>query len=108
MMAHAKHIGRMGALGIGNVRHAAVRMTVPIGVAVLPVAATVVPAPASPVSPAVELSASTALIMGGTGLPNPPQSYVDAVENLYLVPNGYGGYTPQVLITPEQAYPITG
>jgi hypothetical protein len=53
-------------------------------------------------------AADTALIMGGTGLPTPPQSYVDAVENLYLAPNGYGAYTPQVLTTPEQAYPITG
>jgi hypothetical protein len=53
-------------------------------------------------------AADTALILGGTGLPTPPQSYVDAVESLYLVPNGYGGYTPQVVTTPEQAYPITG
>jgi hypothetical protein len=53
-------------------------------------------------------AADTALILGGTGLPTPPQSYVDAVENLYLAPNGYGAYSPQVLTTPEQAYPITG
>lgn len=58
--------------------------------------------------PAVAIAADTALILGGTGLPNPPQSYVDAVEQLYLVPKGYGAYTPQVVITPEQAYPITG
>jgi len=59
--------------------------------------------------PAVAFGADTALILGGTGLPVPPQSYVDAVEQLYLVPNGYGAYTPQaLLITPEQAYPITG
>ena len=53
-------------------------------------------------------AADTALILGGTGLPTPPQSYVDAVKNLYLVPGGYGAYSPQVLTTPEQAYPITG
>src|SRR6185295_19619091 len=59
--------------------------------------------------PAVAFGADTALILGGTGLPVPPQSYVDAVEQLYPVPNGYGAYTPQaLLITPEQAYPITG
>src|SRR5689334_10157859 len=53
-------------------------------------------------------AADTALIMDGTGVPTPAPSYVDAVENLYLVPNGYGAYTPQALTTPEQAYPITG
>jgi len=58
--------------------------------------------------PAVAFGADTALIMGGTGGPTPPQRYVDAVENLYLAPNGYGEYTPQVLTTPEQGYPITG
>ena len=60
--------------------------------------------------PAVASAADTgtALIMGGSGLPIPPQSYVDAVEQLYLVPNGYSKYTPQALITPEQAYPLTG
>jgi hypothetical protein len=58
--------------------------------------------------PAVAFGADTALIMGGTGLPVPPQSYVDAVEQLYLVPNGYGAYTPQALTTPEEFYPVTG
>ncbi len=58
--------------------------------------------------PEVAFAEDVALIMGGSGLPNPPQSYVDAVENLYLAPNGYGAYTPQVLTTPEQLYPITG
>jgi hypothetical protein len=56
----------------------------------------------------IAATADTALIMGGTGVPTPPQSYVDAVENLYLAPNGYGAYTPQVLTTPEQGYPVTG
>jgi PE-PPE domain len=58
--------------------------------------------------PPVAFAADMALILGGSGLPNPPQSAVDAVVQLYLVPNGYGAYTPQVLITPEQLYPITG
>ena len=52
--------------------------------------------------------ADTAMIMGGTGGPSPPQSYVDAVENLYLASNGYSAYSPQVLTTPEQGYPLTG
>ena len=45
--------------------------------------------------PAPAFADDTALIMGGTSIPTPPQSYVDAVDNLYLVPNGYGAYTPR-------------
>lgn len=56
----------------------------------------------------IAATADTALVMGGTGLPVPPQSYVDAVDQLYLVPKGYGGYSAQGLTTPEQGYPITG
>ena len=60
--------------------------------------------------PAVSFAedAGTALIMGGTGMPVPPQSYVDAVAQLYLVPKGYSKYTPQALIAPQQFYPVTG
>jgi hypothetical protein len=58
--------------------------------------------------PAVASAADTALILGGSGIPIPPQSYVDAVDQLYLNPNGYSAYTPQALITPEQFYPVTG
>jgi hypothetical protein len=50
----------------------------------------------------------TALIMDGTGGPNPAPSYVGAVQNLYLTPSGYGAYTPMPLTTPEQSYPLTG
>ncbi len=46
-MDNAKHIGRVGALavalGVGNVRRTATRMTVSIGAAALVVMATVVP-----------------------------------------------------------------
>jgi len=50
----------------------------------------------------------TALVIGPSGIPIPPQSYVDAVDNLYLDPNGYAAYTPQGLPTPEGLYPVTG
>ncbi|MCV7177383.1 PE-PPE domain-containing protein [Mycolicibacterium sphagni] len=53
-------------------------------------------------------STDTALILGGSGIPIPPQSYVDAVDQLYLNPHGYSAYTPQALTTPEQFYPVTG
>jgi hypothetical protein len=58
--------------------------------------------------PAVAFGADTALIVGGSGIPTPPQSYVDAVESLYLTPNGYGAYAPVPVTTPEQYYPLTG
>ncbi len=56
----------------------------------------------------VAFGADAALIMGASGVPTPPQSYVDAVNNLYLSPNGYSSYVPQVLTTPEQFFPVTG
>jgi hypothetical protein len=58
--------------------------------------------------PAVTHAADTALIMGASGIPTPAPIYVAAAEQLYLVPNGYGGYTPQALTTPEQFYPASG
>ncbi len=64
--------------------------------------------------PAVQLAAGdaplgdgTALIMGGSGIPIPPQSYVDLAERQYLLPHGFTG-TAQGLFTPEGLYPITG
>jgi len=53
-------------------------------------------------------AADTALIVGASGIPTPSPSYVDAAQNLYLDPLGYGSYTPQVVTTPEQLYPFTG
>ena len=58
-MGTAKHIGRVGALavalGAGNVRRTAARMTVSIGAAAVVVMATVVPvSTASASSPAVQ------------------------------------------------------
>ena len=41
----------------------------------------------------------TALIVGGSGIPTPPQSYVDAAQNVYLGPLGYGSYTPGPVTT---------
>jgi hypothetical protein len=79
-----------------------------LGLGVSAIAAASVLGLTSMTRPAVAFAEDVALIMGGTGLPVPPQSYVDAVDQLYLVPKGYGGYTAQGLTTPEQGYPITG
>ncbi|MBS4729360.1 PE-PPE domain-containing protein [Mycobacterium sp. SM1] len=48
-----------------------------------------------------------ALIMGGTGNPQPSPSYVNAVYVRYIEPY-YPGYTPEGLYTPEQFWPVTG
>jgi PE-PPE domain len=53
------------------------------------------------------LGDGTAFVIGGSGLPTPPPSYVDAVDQLYLEPRGFTG-TPQALDTPEGLYPVTG
>jgi hypothetical protein len=53
------------------------------------------------------LGDGTALIVGGSGTPIPPQGYLDAVDQLYLAPRGFTG-TVQGVDTPEELYPITG
>ncbi|QLL07789.1 PE family protein [Mycobacterium vicinigordonae] len=47
---------------------------------------------------------STAIVMGGTGMPAPTPGYVDAITRLFLPP----GIPVSPLFTPEQLYPITG
>ena len=46
------------------------------------------------------LGDGTALIMGGTSIPQPSQLYLDAANRLYLEPLGFGGNL-QSLFTPE-------
>ncbi|HEU0190308.1 MAG TPA: PE-PPE domain-containing protein [Mycobacterium sp.] len=46
-------------------------------------------------------------VMGPSGVPIPDQSFVDAVNSLYLQPN-LPGTVPEVLFTPEGLYPLTG
>ena len=53
------------------------------------------------------LEDGTALVMGGSSIPIPPQSYVNAADTLYLQPRDFTG-TPQALDTPEGFYPTTG
>jgi hypothetical protein len=45
------------------------------------------------------LGDGTALIMGPSTLPIPPQTYLEAIDRLYLEPRGFTG-TPQALFTP--------
>jgi hypothetical protein len=53
------------------------------------------------------LGDGTALVLGGSGIPIPPQSYVTAADTLYLQPRDFTG-PPQALDTPEGFYPTTG
>ncbi|HZE15530.1 MAG TPA: PE-PPE domain-containing protein, partial [Mycobacterium sp.] len=50
---------------------------------------------------------ATALIMGTSGIPVPPPTYVDAVNDLYIQLLDPGA-TPVPLTTPEGLYPLTG
>ena len=79
---------------MGNAKYAATRMTVSIGVAVLVVMATVVPA--TGVGVGVRSDAPPpdghrpALIMGFTSLPTPDDFYIDAVKNQFIAPTHPG------------------
>ncbi|PQM45192.1 PE family protein PE3 [Mycobacterium talmoniae] len=55
-----------------------------------------------------QLLSDEALIMGGSGMPLPTQSYMDTVYGNFIAPNVVGNYTTQALFTPEQFYPFTG
>jgi hypothetical protein len=52
-------------------------------------------------------SNETALIMGGSGIPIPPQVYVDSVNDLYLHCES-PTCAPDPLATPEGLYPLVG
>jgi hypothetical protein len=53
------------------------------------------------------LGDGAALVIGGSGIPLPPERYVDAADILYLAPRGFAG-SPQALDTPAGFYPTTG
>ena len=65
---------------------------------------------ASTITSAVQLLASTALIMGGTFTPTPPPSFVDMAKNQFIVPTHLGVTFKKfvAVTTPEQAWPVTG
>ena len=52
-------------------------------------------------------AATTALVMGPSGVPDPSSTYIANVNGLYIQPNSPGAVT-QVVFTPEGLYPITG
>lgn len=53
-------------------------------------------------SPEIQLTATPALIMGGTGMPTPPQPYLDAAISDYIVPALGGTYDAVATYTPEE------
>lgn len=52
------------------------------------------------------LGGGTALLMGGTSLPQPGERYLDAANTLYLQPHGFTGAL-QSLFTPENSSPTS-
>ena len=113
-MGNARHISRVGALavalGVGNVRRTATRMTVSIGVAALVVTATAVPAPVSTVSPAVKLSAdSTALLVCGVTCPTWHDADVEVIMNQFITPtHPRQTITPVAVTALGEVWPLTG
>ena len=53
------------------------------------------------------LGDGTALILGGSGLETPGQTYANVIDAEYLAPRDFTG-TTQVLTTPEALYPFLG
>lgn len=49
------------------------------------------------------LGGGTALILGPSGVPTPPQSYADLADELYLQPHGFTGDL-EILTTPERLF----
>jgi hypothetical protein len=91
-----------------------------LGVAAIVIAGS---SPVSPVSPVdgmraiavqlingtsadLPLGDGTALLMGGTSIPQPSQLYLDAADALYLEPRGFDGAL-QSLFTPEDVSPTS-
>ena len=109
-MGNAKHVGRVGALavalGIGNLRPIATRVTVSIGTALV-VMATVVPvSSASDESPPPD---TTALIVCGTTCPTPDAYFIDTVKKQFIAPTHPGQDINYVAVTtPQELWPVTG
>ena len=103
-MGYGRCVGREGALAV------ATRMTVSIGVAAMVVMATVLPAPVSPASPTVKLSADrTALVMCGTTCPTPNAVIIGAVRDQAVAPTHPGEVIEYIPVTtPEEFWPISG
>lgn len=73
----------------------------------LPPATSAFVAGAKTVRAEAALISDESLIMGGSGDPIPSESYVDAINRLYIEPH-FPNYTPNVIFTPEGLYPATG
>ena len=110
-MGTSKCIGRVEALavalGVGNVRRTATRMTVSIGAALV-VMATVVPVSSASSAPCTDTHVTCALILGGTTVPTPDDTYIDIVKNQYIAPTHPGKVDYVAVTTPEESWPITG
>ena len=80
-----------------------------LGLAAAASAASVTALPTITPSVCTESSQACAYIVGPSCEPIPDQTYIDVAMGWYLQPNSPGTvFTPQVIFTPEGAYPITG
>jgi hypothetical protein len=87
-----------------------VRIARSVGVGLLALMSVIALGLASTLTPAIQLLATTALIMSGTFTPTPPPAFVDMAKNQFIVPthpfDAFDQFVP--VTTPEQAWPVTG
>ncbi|HYJ54001.1 MAG TPA: PE-PPE domain-containing protein [Mycobacterium sp.] len=112
-MGTAKHVGALAvALGVGNVRRTATRITVSVGAAAVVMMATVVPAStasASGLGSDESPPDKTALILCGTTCPTPDEFWIESIKNQFIAPTHPGKDIDYVGVTaPMEFWPITG
>ena len=81
-----------------------------LGIVVLALLGAVALAVSSTMTTVVQLLATTALIMGGTGVPDPPPAYVTSMTDNYITPF-FGFVAPENRVpvhTPEEFFPVFG
>lgn len=88
-------------------RSSAVALAAAVAVSATPLISSTVLATVKRMTADVSLRSDIALIMGGTGMPDPTPAFIAEVNNVYLQPN-FPGYDPVGVQTPEEAFPIYG
>lgn len=88
-------------------RSPAVALAAAVALSATPLISSTFLATVKRISAEISLRSDVALIMGGTGMPDPTQAFLDEVNNVYVQPN-FPGYEPMGLQTPEEAFPIYG
>lgn len=106
LLLYAPTVGRLEMMRV-RFRSPAVALAAAVALSATPLISSTFLATVKRISAEISLRSDVALIMGGTGMPDPTQVFLDEVNNLYIQPN-FPGYEPVGLHTPEEAFPIYG